>query len=319
MKISNHKLAGAPFVEAHAYGGPMQPSLIVLHDTAGRLDPLSSVKWFASKECPNSAHFVVERDGLITQQVMCNRKAWHAGASSFKGRDYCNSYAIGIEIVNPGKLMKQGNQAKAWFSQSWPLADVTRKKTAEHGDGYWMDYTPEQLEAVIDLCRALASAYPITDITTHWEISPGRKVDTNPLFPLDETRRAVFEAAETKPEVATAPVESEAGEGGGITSSRTFSQINELADQGSRVAGWIRSIKRWFWGGTTVATAGTSALMNTNTGTKHALSDLIAAHPYLFVALVASILSVVIYVGIKVVERYIISAWKDGRYRPRGP
>jgi hypothetical protein len=67
--------------------------------------------------------------------------------------------------------------------------------TDEHGVGWWMDYTPEQITAVTELCKALAVAYPISDITTHWAISPGRKVDTNPLFPLERVKREVFSAA----------------------------------------------------------------------------------------------------------------------------
>lgn len=53
-----------------------------------------------------------------------------------------------------------------------------------------------------DVCRALAEAYPIEEIITHWLISPGRKIDTNPLFPLEQVRAAVaplLRAATVKP------------------------------------------------------------------------------------------------------------------------
>jgi N-acetylmuramoyl-L-alanine amidase len=195
MQIRGHKLVGATYRAANAFGGDMTPTLIVCHDTAGRLDKFSSVNWFCSKECNTSAHFTVERDGTITQQVPCNKKAWHAGASSFNGKLHCNNFSIGIEIVNPGKLTKDGDKAKAWFNQSWPTSQLEYKVTDEHGVGWWMDYTPEQITAVTELCKALAVAYPISDITTHWVISPGRKVDTNPLFPLERVKRDVFAAA----------------------------------------------------------------------------------------------------------------------------
>jgi len=46
-----------------------------------------------------SAHFVVNRQGEITQFVPCDQRAWHAGQSSWLGRENCNNYAIGIEII----------------------------------------------------------------------------------------------------------------------------------------------------------------------------------------------------------------------------
>jgi AmpD protein len=32
-----------------------------------------------------SAHFLIERDGTVTQFVSCLERAWHAGVSSFEG------------------------------------------------------------------------------------------------------------------------------------------------------------------------------------------------------------------------------------------
>lgn len=202
MQIRGHKLVGVPYKAANAFGGELTPTLVVCHDTAGRLDKHSSVNWFCSKDCNTSAHVVIERDGSITQQVPFNRKAWHAGASSFNGKLHCNNFSIGIEIVNPGKLVKDGDKAKAWFNQSWPTSQLEYKVTDAHGVGWWMPYTPEQITAVTELCKALAKAYPISDITTHWAISPGRKVDTTPLFPLEQVKREVFAeaAADEKPD-----------------------------------------------------------------------------------------------------------------------
>ena len=46
-----------------------------------------------------SAHFVIDRAGNITQFVACENRAWHAGQSTWLGRDNCNDYAIGIEMI----------------------------------------------------------------------------------------------------------------------------------------------------------------------------------------------------------------------------
>jgi N-acetylmuramoyl-L-alanine amidase len=195
MKIT-HGVVDVPFVSAHSYGGDLsRPTLIVLHDTANRAQPGETVRWFSSSECKTSAHFVVERSGKIVQMVNCERKAFHAGVSSYKGRSGCNSFSIGIEIDNPGKLDKNG---RGWFHKKTEAGytGAIHKATKEHGDGYWLAYSQEQINAVTELCDVLTEAYPsITDIVTHWIISPGRKVDTNPLFPLEQVRQAVFGAA----------------------------------------------------------------------------------------------------------------------------
>lgn len=181
----------------------MVPTLIILHDTAGRIEKWSSVNWFKSDDCATSAHAVVERDGTITQMVDFNKRAFHAGASEWNGVANCNAFSIGIEIVNPGKLDKDGH---AWFHKKTDVGftGIKRAKTTAHGDGWWLNYTPEQIQAVTNLCKALVARYPqIDDITTHWVVSPRRKIDTGPLFPLDAVRRAVFAARGKEAEVAS--------------------------------------------------------------------------------------------------------------------
>ena len=72
-------------------------------------------------------------------------------------------------------------------------------ETAEHGAGYWMDYTGEQITAVEDLLHGLFAYIPsLEDVVTHWYVSPGRKVDTNPLFPLDSIKARVLGRDDTQ-------------------------------------------------------------------------------------------------------------------------
>lgn len=168
-------------------GGRMTPSLIVLHETAGRLTRGSSVMWFMDATSKVSAHFVIERDGAITQLAACDRQTWHAGQSEWKGRKHVNGFGIGIEIVGPGKLVARGkDKAVAWFGEIFdvPSYRIEQRKTDQHGDGLWMPYTDEQMRAVEALIAALAAAYPsIKEVVGHFQISPGRKVDPNPLLP----------------------------------------------------------------------------------------------------------------------------------------
>jgi len=190
LAINKNRVVGVPFVSTPNQGGRMVPELIILHDTAGP-SASSAINWFRNPKSKVSAHVVIDLDGTITQMVEFDRVAWHAGKSSYKGRSSCNGFAIGIEIVNPGLLDKKG---KAWFGTVYE--NCVPCTTKEHGSGYWLRYTPAQIKAVINLCQALVKAYPtIKDISTHWFVSPGRKVDTNPLFPLEEVRKAVLEEA----------------------------------------------------------------------------------------------------------------------------
>lgn len=193
MHIENGLLKGSRFVKATSSGGAMTPRWIVLHDTAGALRKFSSVEWFSSKACTTSAHFVVERDGTITQMVPTTRRAYHAGASTYRGVSGLNSCSVGIEIVNPGKLDATG---KAYFGKAAEPTEIVPASSTEHGAGYWLPYTKEQIAAVIAICRAVVEEYPdCNEIVAHYHISPGRKIDVGPHFPLEEVRRAVFHPA----------------------------------------------------------------------------------------------------------------------------
>lgn len=105
-----------------------------------------------------SAHFYVSRTGEPVQFVACGCRAWHAGASSWRGRDRCNDFSVGIEL--------------------------------EGTDGE--PYTDRQYDVLAALTRALLARYPIADIVGHADIAPGRKTDPGPGF--DWTRyRLVLE------------------------------------------------------------------------------------------------------------------------------
>ncbi len=200
MKILNHKLEGVEFFPARWTGGKITPEIVILHDTAGRLDKGNSARYLANNEAKTSVHFVVERDGSITQLVPTNRQASHAGKSSYHGREWCNSFSLGIEIVNAGKMTRipgeSGLWARAWWKETFQDGDdveLVEMTTPEHGPGVWMDYTPEQITTVTLLLEALfRDIKTLKDITTHWYVSPGRKVDTNPLFPLEQIRAKVL-------------------------------------------------------------------------------------------------------------------------------
>jgi AmpD protein len=95
-----------------------------------------------------SAHFLVRRDGSIIQFVSCNRRAWHAGVSMWRGRPACNDFSIGIELEG---------------SDHVPFED-------------------RQYAALARLTRRLRRTYPVRAIAGHADVAPGRKTDPGPCF-----------------------------------------------------------------------------------------------------------------------------------------
>ena len=118
---------------------------------AGQLDPADHPYFADIAELRVSAHFLIERNGCITQFVSCNRRAWHAGQSCYAGRQACNDFSIGIELEGTDLL----------------------------------PYSEAQYQSLAVLTRALQDAYPALPawrITGHQHIAPGRKTDPGPVF-----------------------------------------------------------------------------------------------------------------------------------------
>ncbi|HEY3599764.1 MAG TPA: 1,6-anhydro-N-acetylmuramyl-L-alanine amidase AmpD [Paraburkholderia sp.] len=95
-----------------------------------------------------SAHFVIHRDGALDQYVSCDARAWHAGVSSFFGRERCNDFSIGVEL--------EGSDSTV--------------------------FEPAQYRTLSALVKALAAHYPIGALAGHSDIAPGRKTDPGPHF-----------------------------------------------------------------------------------------------------------------------------------------
>ena len=98
-----------------------------------------------------SAHLLIDRLGEITQFVPFDKKAWHAGASSFKGRENCNDFSIGIEL--------EGCDDEP--------------------------FTAEQYQSLVSVTQQLMAEYPdihFDHVVGHSDIAPGRKTDPGPYF-----------------------------------------------------------------------------------------------------------------------------------------
>jgi N-acetylmuramoyl-L-alanine amidase len=101
-----------------------------------------------------SAHYMIDEDGTVYRLVDEDRRAWHAGESSWAGETDVNSRSIGIELVNPG-----------------------------HEFGY-RRFPEAQMAALTDLARDIRARHPIPPwrVLGHSDVAPGRKQDPGELF-----------------------------------------------------------------------------------------------------------------------------------------
>lgn len=108
-----------------------------------------------------SAHLFIERDGAITQFVNFDERAWHAGQSSYLGRQDCNDYSIGIELEG---------------------SDFTA-------------FTDEQYSVLAEVITAIYTTYPKTrqHLTGHSDIAPKRKTDPGDYFEWGRLRMMIAE------------------------------------------------------------------------------------------------------------------------------
>jgi N-acetylmuramoyl-L-alanine amidase len=148
------------------------PDMILLHYTgapageqreAWLRDPGGqALAWLANPHSKVSAHYLVHEDGRIVQLVSEGRRAWHAGAASWRGITDINSRSIGIEIVNLGH--EAGLPA----------------------------FPQPQIAAVTALCQSAIArhAIPPERVLAHSDVAPGRKVDPGERFPWDALARA---------------------------------------------------------------------------------------------------------------------------------
>jgi len=107
-----------------------------------------------------SSHFYIKRCGELLQFVNCEHRAWHAGVSSFEGRERCNDYSIGIEL--------EGSDTQHYDARQYPV--LTR------------------------LTQWLLAQYPNTGsnrIVGHEDIAPGRKTDPGPYFDWGRFRQSL--------------------------------------------------------------------------------------------------------------------------------
>lgn len=82
----------------------------------GCLDPAAHPDSTSIAGLRVSSHFLIRRDGTVIQYVPCGLRAWHAGVSSWKGREQCNDYSVGIELEGTDEVPFTDAQTACWLT-----------------------------------------------------------------------------------------------------------------------------------------------------------------------------------------------------------
>jgi AmpD protein len=113
-----------------------------------RLDPARHPSFAELAGLRVSAHFLIYRDGELLQFVPLQARAWHAGASRWRGRERCNDFSVGIELEG--------------------VDDA--------------DFAAAQYARLLELLRKLQTVLPLRDVAAHSDVAPGRKTDPGTHF-----------------------------------------------------------------------------------------------------------------------------------------
>ncbi len=180
MKIEDHKISSARYIASPNHNDRPDPadiSLIVLHGISlppGQFEGEAITQLFLNQLDGNehpyfqtllglevSSHLLIRRCGELIQYVPFDKRAWHAGRSSFQGRAACNDFAIGIELEGSDEV----------------------------------PYSDAQYVALLPVLRLLYETYPSTaesGIVGHCDIAPGRKTDPGPFFEWERLEKSGF-------------------------------------------------------------------------------------------------------------------------------
>ncbi|HKE95440.1 MAG TPA: 1,6-anhydro-N-acetylmuramyl-L-alanine amidase AmpD [Povalibacter sp.] len=142
------------------FGGPWIDRLFL-----NTLPPQQHPYFAAVADRKVSSHLLIRRDGELVQYVPFHRRAWHAGVSSYGGREKCNDFSIGIEL--------EGADEQA--------------------------YEPAQYRALTTVILQLCRAYPSLSaerVAGHSDIAPGRKTDPGAAFDWPRLRAMLAAGAQ---------------------------------------------------------------------------------------------------------------------------
>jgi hypothetical protein len=184
--------APVPGGGASSYGTLTDRRFIVVHYSAA--SPGVAERYFQQPEVQSSTHVMIDRDGSVRQMLQFNAAAQHAGESEWRGVRGLNTHSIGIDLENWGRLaLREGRWYPADGRQAVPADEVQLLAGPDGKQQGWHKFSDAQLDAFLQVSCALRHAYPgIGDVVGHDSVSPGRRQDPGPAFPVAELRATLF-------------------------------------------------------------------------------------------------------------------------------
>jgi N-acetylmuramoyl-L-alanine amidase len=155
------QIAERPSPNFDARPGEGRVDILILHYT-GMRTAKDALDRLCAPAARVSAHYLIDEEGAVTHLVAEDKRAWHAGISSWRGRNDINGASIGIELVNPG-----------------------------HEFGY-RRFPESQMAALEELAKGILSRHPIPPrhVIGHSDVAPLRKQDPGELFDWQRLARA---------------------------------------------------------------------------------------------------------------------------------
>ena len=212
MKITNHRLQGVKYLTTpNSSGNIKQLKYIICHDDEGA-SMAGTESWIQNKDSQVSYHVLVGKKGEVTQFVDFNKRAYHAGKSSWKGLSDLNWYSVGVAMQNRNKE----------------------------------PYTPIQIDKYIEVCKAIKEYYGIDDVLGHKEVSPGRKTDPHNGFPMDILKTELFGKNVAKKTISNLNLRKGAGTTFAIVTTIPYnSQVEVLQSVGNWSEVRFNSLQGW--------------------------------------------------------------------------
>jgi N-acetylmuramoyl-L-alanine amidase len=130
-------------------------TMVVLHYT--EMEREAALRRLTDPQAQVSAHYFISESGQVVRLVDEDKRAWHAGASYWRGHKDVNSASIGIELDHPG-----------------------------HANGY-REFAQAQIDALLPLVADIVRRHdiPRANVVGHSDVAPARKIDPGELFPWD--------------------------------------------------------------------------------------------------------------------------------------